>query len=239
MMMLGYWTSQVDKRKTEALLGFISDENTRWAVDSMRRGESLPRSVAQAALLYCPDRASRSVLLVDGPALLKVGTGSCGSIAVLEVGLLRAQAVLEHAVPMPVARGRFAGQSASPAGHRDDRLLACRGANAQRAGGPNLRLAASVRAPGVRMSTAMSTASPKRAKETAQKRKRRVAIGAGVGAGVGAGLLLLYLAKNANADEGEPDPEPSDGGKRGGYAGFKTLAVGVGDVDGDRELRLR
>ena len=107
MMMLGYWTSQVDKRKTEALLGFISDENTRWAVDSMRRGESLPRSVAQAALFYCPDRASRSVLLVDGPALLKVGTGSCGSIAVLEVGLLRAQAVLEHAVPMPVARGRF------------------------------------------------------------------------------------------------------------------------------------
>jgi len=106
-MMLGYWTPKVDKRKASALLGFISDENTRWAVESMRKGESLPRSVAQAALLYCPDSASRSVLLVDGPALLEVGTGSCGSIAALEVGLLRAQAVLERAVPLPVARGCF------------------------------------------------------------------------------------------------------------------------------------
>ncbi len=106
-MMLGYWTSAVDMRKTAALLRFIADENTRWAVDALRRGESLPRSVAQAALLYCPDHASRSVLLVDGPALLEVGTGSCGSIAALEVGLLRAQAMIERAVPQPVARGRF------------------------------------------------------------------------------------------------------------------------------------
>ncbi len=83
------------------------------------------------------------------------------------------------------------------------------------------------------MSTAMSTSSPKGAKEAARKRKRRVAIGAGVSAGVGAGLLLLYLAKNANADEGEPDdPGPSDGGKRGGRADFKTLAVGAGDTEG-------
>ena len=82
------------------------------------------------------------------------------------------------------------------------------------------------------MSTAVTTMSPKRTRETARRRKQRVAIGAGVGAGVGAGLLLLYLAKNANADEGEFDPGPSDGGKRGGRAGFKSLAVGDGETGG-------
>jgi|GEM_PF-2218793 len=107
MMTLGYWTPQIDERKTLALLGLVEDENTAWALDAARRGQRIPRSARDAGLLYCPDRASRSLLLIDAPALLKVGTGSCGSIATLEVGLLRAQAVLEDRVPLPVARGRF------------------------------------------------------------------------------------------------------------------------------------
>ena len=107
MMLLGYWTPQVDERKTAALLHHIADENTRWALRSMQRGEAVPRSVTDAGVLYCPDRASQSVLLVDAPALLGVGVGSCGSIATLEVGLLRARAVLKGAVPLPVARGRY------------------------------------------------------------------------------------------------------------------------------------
>lgn len=107
MMTVGYWTPQIDERKAKALLGFVEDENTAWALDAIRLGQRIPRSARDAGLLYCPDRASRSLLLLDAPALLEAGTGSCGSIAVLEVGLLRAQAVLEDRVPLPVARGRF------------------------------------------------------------------------------------------------------------------------------------
>jgi len=106
-MQLGYWTPHVDERKTAAMLMFVADENTLWAIEQMRRGKDVPRSVSETGLLYCPDHASQSVLLIDAPALLRAGTGSCGSIAALEVGLLRAQAVLEDAVPLPVARGRY------------------------------------------------------------------------------------------------------------------------------------
>lgn len=107
MILLGYWTSKVDQQKTAALLAKVADDNTQWALHAIRRGESVPRSVTETGLLYCPDRASQALLLVDGPALLEVGIGSCGSIAALEVGLLRAHTVLERAVPLPVARGRY------------------------------------------------------------------------------------------------------------------------------------
>ena len=107
MILLGYWTSTVDEAKTAALLARVADDNTQWALLAMRRGDRVPRSVSETGLLYCPDRASQALLLVDGPALLEVGTGSCGSIAALEVGLLRAHAILERAVPLPVARGRY------------------------------------------------------------------------------------------------------------------------------------
>lgn len=107
MMVLGYWTPQIDERRVADLLARVADENTRWAIDRMLRGERTPRSVHETGLRYCPDRASNAVLLIDAPALLGAGTGSCGSIAALEVGLLRAQAVLEGTVPLPVARGRY------------------------------------------------------------------------------------------------------------------------------------
>ncbi len=106
-MTLGYQTLRIDERKTAALLRRVSDENTLWALGALRRGEALPRSAEDAGVLYCPDRASRDLIVLDGPALLEVGTGSCGSIAVLDVGLLRAQAMLEHGVPLPLARGRY------------------------------------------------------------------------------------------------------------------------------------
>lgn len=106
-MQLGYWTPHVDERKTAAMLMSVADENTLWALEKMRRGETLARSVGDTGLLYCPDRASQSVLLLDAPALLVAGRGSCGSIVAFEAGLLRARAVLEDAVPLPVARGRY------------------------------------------------------------------------------------------------------------------------------------
>ena len=107
MMMLGFWTDQICERKTAALLRLVADENTSWALERLRRGKDIPREVSETGLLYCPDRASTSLLLVDGPALLDAGTGSCGSIAALEVGLRRAHAVFEDAVALPVARGRY------------------------------------------------------------------------------------------------------------------------------------
>ena len=107
MMTVGYRTLRIDERKTAALLKTVSHENTLWALGAMRRGERLPRSSRDAGILYCPDRASRDLIVLDGPALLDVGTGSCGSIAALDVGLVRARAILEQQVPLPVAMGRY------------------------------------------------------------------------------------------------------------------------------------
>lgn len=106
-MLIGYQTLQIGERQIAALLQTVTAENTRWVLDTLRRGDSVPDSVASTGLLYCPDKAGRDLVVLDGPALLQAGRGSCGSIAALEASLLRARAVLERRVPLPAAAGQY------------------------------------------------------------------------------------------------------------------------------------
>lgn len=105
-MTLGYRTRHVDERKLADLFKVVAHENTLWALDALKRGVRLPLSAEHAGVLYCPDQASEDLIVLDAGTLLDVGQGSCGSIASLDVGLLRARAVV-GGVPMPAAAGRF------------------------------------------------------------------------------------------------------------------------------------
>lgn len=106
-MTLGYQTQGVDERKLAEILKVVCHENTLWSLDVLKRGQTLPRSAEAAGLMHCPDQASRSIIFLDAATLLELGQGSCGSIAALDVGLLRARAVIHQRVPLPAATGRY------------------------------------------------------------------------------------------------------------------------------------
>lgn len=71
-------------------LNLLAEINALWYLEQWARGESPPRSPADAGVRWIPDTPSTVASFESAPLVFERGAASCGPIAAVEVGYHRA-----------------------------------------------------------------------------------------------------------------------------------------------------
>lgn len=79
----------------EDMLDVLGEVNRAWYLDQWRRGFDPPRSARDAGVIWQPDQPDTRAIFADAPTVFGVGVASCGPIAAIDVGYLRARAELD------------------------------------------------------------------------------------------------------------------------------------------------